>query len=137
MPTAGDLVDGELAANTADGLLFIKDSNGNIRRVYMAPIVIEKSGSFTATYNRHYSLHISSDATITLPAWDSGRSFTVSIDNADHTNTLTFSQPSGEEVNGSTSNPTENVNNAGDMFAVLASGTSSSKRWSITRSDRL
>jgi len=118
-PTAGNLVNGELALNTADGLLYYKNSGGVV-----VPLggglawQTVKTANFTATANSAYPINTTGGAvTVTFPASPvAGQAVSV-LDYAGTfaTNKLTIN-PNGSNLNGASGNVTLNTSREAITF---------------------
>lgn len=62
VPSAGDLVDGELAINTADGKLFYKDSLGAVQTLATKAVA-----GITITGNYTLDFTLTGNTSVTLP----------------------------------------------------------------------
>jgi hypothetical protein len=82
VPLAANLANGELAINTADGVLFYKDSGGTVRtlsKVNSAPVTATANYTVTATDVFLINNKSGSTQTVTLPApsTNTGRVLTI------------------------------------------------------------
>jgi hypothetical protein len=121
-PTAGNLVNGELAINITDGILYYKNSSGNV-----VPLSSSSGGvawqtvqttSFTAAAGKAYPINTTSAAvTVTLPASPTAGQIIGLLDYAGTfaTNNVTIN-PNGNKLNGATGNVVLNQNNEGITF---------------------
>ena len=82
VPLAANLTNGELAINTADGVLFYKDSGGTVRtlaKVNSAPVTATANYTVTATDVWVINNKTGSSLTVTLPtpSTNTGRVLTI------------------------------------------------------------
>lgn len=126
IPSAGNLAAGELALNTADGIMYYKNASnavvplsGGSSFTWQA---VQTSG-FTAAANSGYPVNTTSGAvTVTLPASPTLGQQVGILDYAGTfaTNNVTVN-PNGGKIEGSTSNFTMNVNREALTFGYVDS----------------
>lgn len=109
-PIAGNLTNGELALNTADGVLYYKNSGGTVASFSSSGLAWQavQTANFTASANKIYPIDTTSTAiTATLPASPTVGQSVGFVDYAGTfaTNNVTVN-PNGNKINGSTSNAT-------------------------------
>jgi len=77
-PSAGNLVDGELAINTADGKLFYKDNGGNVQVIGWKTVPATAGGTGQTTYATGDILYASATNTLSkLAAGSNGQVLTL------------------------------------------------------------
>ena len=133
VPTTSNLVVGEPAYNSADGLIYMRDNSDNILVFEPRSIYAEKTASFTASFGYIYDLHNTTNIVVTLPTWEQGRCFKLTLDGDAKNHSLTFEYRTGEELNGTTADLVASTKDTGDLFIINAMGNSGDKHWSISR----
>jgi len=121
-PTAGNLVNGEIAVNTADGIIYYKNSGGVVSQLSFGliwqPI---KTANFTAVAGEGYPINTTGGAiTVTLPATPSLGDIVVLVDDFGTfaTNNLTIN-PNGSKLLGASGNVKMSTNRESLAFVYI------------------
>ena len=126
VPSAGNLIDGELAINIADGKLFYKDTGGVVKTVSGGiEYTTEKTSNYTATANQGVLTNTTGGAfTVTLPATPSNGDQVIVADAANFwgTNNLTVAR-NGSNIGGLAQDLTCDISGAQVQLVYNSAGT--------------
>jgi hypothetical protein len=90
VPSAADLLPGELAINTADGILFYEDSGGTVKPIAHNITPVANGGTGVTTSTGTGSVVLSTSPTLVTPALGTPTSGTLSSCTVDGTNAVGF-----------------------------------------------
>jgi hypothetical protein len=126
-PTSGNLVNGEIAINTADGIIFYKNASGTVVPLSFGSAAVSwqsvQASSFTAAAGKGYPVNTTSaGVTATLPASPTAGQAVGFVDYAGTfaTNNLTIN-PNGSKILGSTGNVIVTTNRESLLFVYVDS----------------
>lgn len=127
IPSAGNLVDGEIAINTADGVIYYKNSGGSVVPLSFGSTGISwqsvQTANFTAVAGNGYPVNTTSGAiTVTLPASPTAGQLVTFTDYTGTfaTNNLTIN-PNGNNLLGASNSVLMATNNESLSFVYIDS----------------
>jgi hypothetical protein len=127
IPVAGNLVNGEIAINTADGVIYYKNTGGTVVPLSFGSAAVSwqstQSSSFTASAGKGYPVNTTSaGVTATLPASPTAGQAVGFVDYAGTFATYNLTiNPNGGKILGSTGNVIVTTNRESLLFVYIDS----------------